>query len=93
MGVPVFLRSGASENHTGDIRAGLRSGFAHFVQVATIPFTVDVIGVGAIVSLRGGKQRVTPVNIDLVGVRAGPIQFDRVVVGSFRCQPGEWGWG
>ena len=101
--VPVGLRldrsclaapEGFLENHTGDIRAGIGAHFAYLVQVAIIPFADDVVGVAAIVGFRGGKQRVTPVNIDLLSFRAGPFQFDRVVAGSFRCQSGGWRrWG
>ena len=90
MGVPDFRLLEVSENHTGDIRAGIRAHFAYHVQVAFIPFVDDVVGVAAIVGFRGGKQCVTSVNINLVSFRAGPFQFDRVVAGGFRRQPGGW---
>ncbi len=77
----------ASENYAGDVGAGRRACFAHFVQIAATSFTVDAVSVAAIVRLGGGEQGVPPVYLDLVGFRAGPVQFYRVGAGRFRCQP------
>ena len=79
-----------SENYAGDVRAGRRACFAHFVQIATTLVTLDAVSIAAIVGLRGGEQCVTPVYLDLVGLRAGPVQFDGVGAGSFCGQSGRW---